>query len=395
MILLIIAMFLFAACKSDYQSSSRSNKPLDGQAGPRQVKAILARKVKMEKVITATGTLAAYDQATISPKVPGRLRTFPVDIGSVVKKGQMIAQLEQEDYQLRLEQADAGLAQARARLGLDPKGTDDRVNLEETGTVRQARAVLEQSTLQRERTIDLYQKGVISKSQLDAAEADYKVALSKHQDAIEEIRNREALVVQRRSELNLARQQLEDTSIYASFDGVVQERRTAIGEYLAAGIPIVTIVKIDPLRMRVEIPEREAHDVRKGQLVRVMVEGDPDTYSGLIKRLSPSITAQNRILIIEAEVSNKGKLRPGSFAKAEIVTDSDTMALAVPVNSIVTFAGIDKVILIQNGKAVETPVTTGRSTPEQTEIISGINPGDQVVVDPGNLQTGQTVKVVE
>jgi multidrug efflux pump subunit AcrA (membrane-fusion protein) len=101
------------------------------------------------------------------------------------------------------------------------------------------------------------------------------------------------------------------------------------------------------------------------------------------------------VLIFEAEVHNNGKLRPGSFARAEIVSDSESTAMAVPVNAIVTFAGIDKVILVQDGKAVEKPVTLGRRTEEWAEILSGLKVGDVVVVNPGNLQSGQPVVVTE
>jgi RND family efflux transporter MFP subunit len=230
---------------------------------------------------------------------------------------------------------------------------------------------------------------------LEGAEAEYKVALSRYQDAVEEIRNRQALVVQRRSELEIARQQLTDSTIRAPFDGVVQEKRASIGEYLAAGTPVVSVVRMDPLRLRAEVPERESRNVHAGQQVRVTLEGDPNVYNGKIARISPSITAQNRVLIVEAEVRNNGKIRPGSFARAEIVSEGNSTALAVPASAVVTFAGIDKVILVQDGKAVEKPVTLGRRTSEWAEVLSGVNAGDPVVINPGNLQSGQPVAVTE
>src|SRR5262249_50571911 len=160
----------------------------------------------------------------ISAKVPGRVQSISVDLGSVVKQGQTIAQIEQQDYKLRLAQAEAALAQARARVGLSPDGQDEKVNPEETGTVRQARAQLEDAKIKYDRAVALSQKGVISHAQFEAAEVDHKVALSRYQDAIEEIRNRTALVVQRRSELEIAKQQLADSTIVAPFDGVIQEK---------------------------------------------------------------------------------------------------------------------------------------------------------------------------
>ena len=387
-------VFTSVACKSGYPVSARNNPGAEARE-PRQVKVARVSEISMEQTVTVTGTLAAYDQATVSAKVPGRVMSIAVDLGSVVRKGQIIAQIEQQDYQLRLQQSEAALAQARARVGLPPEGKDDRIDPEKTGTVRQAQALLDDAKLKLDRAENLFQRGVLAKAQLDGAEAEHKVALSRYQDAVEEIRNRQALVVQRRSELEIARQQLADSSIYAPFDGVVQEKRASIGEYLSAGAPIVNVVRMDPLRLRAEVPERESRNVHVGLPVRVTLEGDANVYAGKIARISPTITAQNRVLIVEAEVHNNGQLRPGSYARAEIVSDDSNAAIAAPVSAIISFAGIDKVILVQDGKALEKPVTLGRRTSDWAEILSGLKVGDTVVINPGNLQSGQPVVVTE
>lgn len=390
----LLPSLIVVGCKSQYPAGSRQNRAADANTA-RQVKTARVEETPFGEAVTANGTLAAYDQTTASVKVPGRLRSITVDLGSVVRRGQVIAQVEPQDYNLRVQQAEAALAQARARLGLSPDGRDDNVNPEDTGTVRQARAVLDEAKVNRDRSAKLVEQGVVARSDFDAANAGYKVALSRYQDAIEEIRNRQAVMAQRRSELSLARQQLADTSVRAPLDGVVQEKRASVGEYLAAGAPVVNIVKMDPLRLRAEVPEREAKNVRSGQNVRVTIDGDTNVYVGQIMRLSPVIAQQSRMLLVEADVRNNGKLRPGAFAHAEIVTNDAQMVATVPSKAIVTFAGIEKVIVVQNGKALEKPVTTGRRNGEWTEIVAGVNVGDQVVVDPGNLQSGQAVEVVE
>ena len=388
--LLLLIAGILSACKSDYPSSGKAASP-DSKSAARQVKTAKVIEMPVGETVTVNGTLAAYDHTTISVKVPGRLQTISVDLGSVVHKGQVIAQLEQQDYKLRVEQAEASLAQARARLGLSPDGADDRVTSEETGTVRQAKAVLDDAKLKRDRAAKLVQQGVTPRAEFESVDAEYKVALSRYQDGLEEIRNRQGVLAQRRSEVALAKQQLADTFVYAPMEGVVQEKKASVGEYLAAGAAVVDVVRIDPLRLRVEVPERESHNVRNGQSVRVTVEGDPESYLGYVKRLSPTISEQNRVLAVEADVRNNGRLRPGAFVKAEVITNQSSTAVTVPSNAIVTFAGIEKVILVENGKALEKAVTTGRRGPDWIEIKSGVNVGQIVVVDPGNLQSGQAV----
>lgn len=389
-LILVIAVAVFASsCKSGYPVSAKQSGP--GEA--RAVKLAEVSEVTMENLVAVTGTLMAYEEAVISAKVPGRIRALPLDLGSVVRAGQVVAELETRDAQLRLQQAEAALAQARARLGLDPHTADENVRLENTATVRQAKAVLDQAEENRKRMRTLLQQGVIAQSQMDQAEADYKVALSRYQDAEEEIRNRQGVLLQRKSEVEIARQQLVDMTIRATFDGLVQERTASLGEFVATGTPIVTVVKVNPLRLRAEVPERDAREVQNGQLVRVSVEGDGNIYEGVVKRISPAISAQNRVLIIEAEVRNNGQLKPGAFATARIVTSSGNTVTAVPTNALVSFAGIDKVITVQDGKAAEKPVTIGRRNGDWIEVLSGIKVGEAIVLDPGNLQTGQPVTI--
>ncbi|MGH9873593.1 MAG: efflux RND transporter periplasmic adaptor subunit [Pyrinomonadaceae bacterium] len=385
---------VFGACRSGYQGSAQQARPGENESA-RHVKIARVEETPFGETVTANGTLAAFDQSTASVKVAGRLNSISVDLGSVVRRGQVIGQLEPNDYKLRVQQSEAALGQARARLGLSPDGTDDKINAEQTGTVRQAKAQLDEARLSRDRAVRLVEQGVVAKADFDSADATFKVAQSRYQDALEEIRNRQAVLAQRRSELALARQQLTDTTVHAPIDGIVQLKRASVGEYLAAGAPVVDIVRMNPLRLQAQVPERDAATVRYGQNVRVSVDGDARVYVGQIRRLSPVITQENRMLLVEADVQNDGNLRPGSFAKAEIVTNDAKMAVTVPNNAIVTFAGIEKVIVIQNGKALEKPITTGRRSGEWTEILAGLNVGDQVIVDPGNLQSGMAVEVVQ
>src|SRR3712207_4251194 len=207
---LLAALILFAAanaaCKSDYPAGAQQKGP-GGGGGNREAREVRVARVgemPVGQTVTVNGTLAAFDQTTVGVKVPGRLQGVAVDLGSTVRKGQLVARVEPRDYELRVQQADAALQQARARLSLSLNGSDDMVDPERTGTVREARALMDEARQSRDRAATLVQSGVIARAEYDAALAALKVAESRYQDAVEEIRNRQALLSQRRTELALA-----------------------------------------------------------------------------------------------------------------------------------------------------------------------------------------------
>jgi RND family efflux transporter MFP subunit len=390
-LLIVMAVFIATGCGSEYAATGAPPKAGREAVTPRLVHAIPATQDTVARGTVVTGTLAAEDQVVLSFKVDGRLNEIAVDLGSRVRKGQIIAQLDPTDFRLRVRQAEAALQQARARLGLSPDGADDRVDPEHTPLVRQAQAMLHEARRSRDRMAVLWERQLIARAELDTATATLQVAEGRYEDAIEEVRNRQAVLAERRSDLAIARQQLLDSELKAPLDGAVRQRHASAGQYLAAGSPIVTVVRIHPLRLRLAVPERVAADVRVGQLVNVKVEGDRTVYQGQVARLSPAISEEDRTLLIEAEVPNEhGQLRPGAFAEAEIVTTKD-QAVFVPASSIVTFAGIEKVMTVRDGLSVETRVQTGRRIGDRVEIIEGLKPDELVVVEPGNLVGGEPV----
>ena len=374
----------------------------DGKAGsaansqPRQVRVIPAMEDRLARTVSVTGTLAAEEQVTLSMKVSGRLGELTVDLGSRVSKGQAVARLVPTDFTLHVSQAEASLQQARARLGLSPDGKDDRIDPEKTPGVRQARAVLDQAQLNKQRVETFVTRKIAPRADLDNADASLKVAEGRYQDALQEVSDRQAVLLQRRSEVEMARQQLEDAVLTSPLDGMVRERQATIGQYLAVGSPVATIVRMHPLRLRLAVPERDALLVRVRQPVRVRVEGDPQPHEGRVARVSPAIDETSRTLMVEAEVPNpQSQLRPGSFANAEIVVQPQEKAIVIPASAIVTFAGVDKVLVVQDGKSVEKRVNTGRRERNRIEVVSGLDRGEQVIVDPGNLVGGERVSVVD
>lgn len=385
---LVVALaFCCAAC------SPSEDVTAEGAAPPsRAVTTARVVEAPLVRAITVTGTLAAEDQVALAFEVPGRVESIEVDLGSPVHRGQVVARLIPTDYELRVRQAEAALVQARARLGLPVTGEDDRVDPEQTALVRQRRAVAYEARLTRDRMRTFVERGLSPRAQLDAAEAALEVAEGQYQDALEEIRNREGLLAQRRSELEIARQQLEETVLRSPIDGAVAARQGSIGEYRAPGTPVLTIVRTRPLRLQLAVPEREIGGLRVGLPVRVRVEGDAADHEGELVRIGAAVDENNRTLPVEAVVPNtRDALRPGQFATADIIVSDTDRGLVVPQDAIVAFAGVQKVLTVDGGIARERRIRTGRRTEGQVEVVEGLSGGEMVIREPGDLVDGARV----
>jgi len=339
---------LLSACKKSDAVNSSAAKELVA----RPIHVAQAELHPMERVLNVVGTLAARDEATIAAQVSGQLEKNLVDLGDIVRAGQEIALIDTASY--------AALANASA------------ANLTSATAAANAAQNLK-------RTQDLQQDKIASTSDLDAAIA-------------EAARTRANV---RAAEANLAvtRLNLERSHVTAPFDGSIAERLASSGDYLAIGTPIARLVQTDPLRLRLQVPEREAVAVRANQLVRVSVEGDTNIYHGKLARLAPAIRETNRMLEAEADLPNPGGLRAGLFVRAQVVVNEREEVVSVPVTALVNFAGLEKVVVVNGGKALEKTVTTGRREKNWVEIISGLDAGETVALDPAGIRTGQPVTI--
>jgi RND family efflux transporter MFP subunit len=394
----LLAVTSLTGCGSDYpttgteKSSPAGTARAETTAKSTPVRVSVATEERAAGVVVAAGTLAAEERVVLGMKVAGRLAEISVGLGTRVKAGDVVARLDPTDFRLRVQQAEAALQQARARLGLPVDGGSDRVDPEKTPLVRQARAMLDEALLTRDRRIKLWEQQLIARAELDAAEAAAKVAEGRYHDAVEEVGNRQGILAERRTELELARQQLTDTVLRAPIAGAMSARQAAVGEFLSAGAPVATLVRFHPLRLRLAVPEREAAAIRQGQRVRLTLESDPTVYEGHVARLAPAISEENRSLLIEAEIPNEqGRLRPGAFARGEIIVQPDRRLVTVPADALVTFAGTERVLVVEGGRAVEKRVTVGRRAGERIEILAGLSAGEAVIVRPGAIAPGQPV----
>lgn len=340
----VVFALLLAACdKAD------KTKPAPGIAAPRTVRVGRVASRPMERALHVVGTLSARDEATVSAQVAGQIEKYHVDFGDRVTANQELVLIDVTAYEALVRQSAANLARATA------SAANAAQNLK--------------------RIQELQKEKIASTSDLEQAVAES----GKTQADVKAVEATDAI----------ARLNLERSRVRAPFAGAVAQRLASVGDYVAIGTPILRLIQTDPLRLRLEVPERESVTVRPGQTVRLTVDGDTNAYAGRIVRIAPALREADRTLQVEADVPNQGGLRAGLFARAQIIVNTNEAALSVPPNALIAFAGLEKVVVLQAGKAAEKTVTTGRREAGWIEIVSGLSEGEIVVLDPAGLRTGQ------
>lgn len=393
--LVYAALCLLTACGSGASGDRPAADPKSSSvAKPRVVRTAKFAEESWERTIEVPGELIALENSIIAAKVAGRLAEVRVDIGDRVTAGALLAEIEPRDAELRVLQSEAAVRAARTLLGLTAEGDDDAIDVETTSSVRLATIALDEARRRKERSLTLSEGGVNSQATLETAESDFQLSGGRLQEAHETVENRRALLAQRRADLVIARQALEDTRIRAPFDGAVVERLANTGEYVSIGTSIARLERDGSLRLRIRVPEQDAAMVHVGQELRARFTGDETVVSAKITRASPELDSNSRVLVAEAELPNADRRRrSGSFAKVQLVLDANARAAVVPIEALVSFAGVEKVFVVNDGHAKETRVDVGRRDAKRIEIVSGLETGAEIVLSPGNLRDGDIVDV--
>lgn len=365
----------------------------------RQVPAVRVIAAAIEALpdsVVAYGSLAPNDEVALAFRNAGRIARLEVDIGSVVQKDEILATLDPIDFELRVREAAAAVRQARVQLGLPAVGDDDAVDPEATAAVRSARALLVEATTTRDRVRDLVERELRPPTDLDAAVATFGVAASRLQQALDDVRSLQAALAQRRIALDLATRALDETVLKAPFDAEVAERARRAPEFVAAGEVVLRLLDVDPLRLRLQVPERVALQIALGQAVAFTVDGVDGGFEGVVKRKSPRIDAATRTLLVEVEVPDpERRLRPGAFARAQIDVSAPTPRVVVPNDCVVSFAGVEKVFVVDGGVARERRVRTGRRLDgDRVEIETGLPAAARVIREPGDLADGSAITIL-
>jgi membrane fusion protein, multidrug efflux system len=332
--ILVAALAAFAAAGCSRSAGARA-----AAAGPTPapipVQGATVESRVLPRVLEVTGALTADESADIASERDGQVASVRVERGTYVEKGTVLATLDDREAKAQLDQARASLAWADSESA---------------------------------RYAELRQKQVVAKSENQRKETDRDL-------------NKAALA--------LAEKSFADCVIRAPFSGVVTEKKISAGAYIRKGQAICGLVKVDPLRAELAIPESAVSAIQVGQKGKLNVQSFPDrTFDATVRYIGPSLRSESRTLVVEAIVPNSQHLlKPGLFVTARLALPKSEKTLLVPSAAVLTDSGVSRVFVLSSQRVAERIVALGDRYGDAIEVRSGLGEGDRVIVSPDRRLT--------
>ncbi|MGH9370184.1 MAG: efflux RND transporter periplasmic adaptor subunit, partial [Vicinamibacterales bacterium] len=362
------AVLTAAAC-----GGTPTAEPAPEAGPPATVSVAPVKEIDEPVTVEATGSFQPDESSDVAPESSGRVIATPVDVGQYVKHGAVLIRIQDVNAKLRLDEVRAATTRAEANLKLAEAGND-----------------LAQTTAKRHAT--LLANGLVPLTVADEARTQAETTAA----AVHVAR---ASLGEARAQLALAEKAVADVVVAAPFAGYISQRRVAVGEWVQPSTAVVTLLRIDPLRLQLTIPAVQAGSISAGQAVRARVDAFPQkVFEGKITAVNPAITAESRSFIVEARVPNPGAaLKPGMFAVATIDQGRTERALLVPERAVIEDANTNSFrvyVVDQENKArlrvVQLAARQARTG--ATKILTGITEGERVATSGlGELYDGAPV----
>ncbi len=388
----LLATLPFAGCRHGAEPAAAGSLTAEATA-PVHVTLATATARQVPDVLTATGTLVPDAQSAVTALVPGRVVQVLVERGSQVHEGDPMLRLRDTDYRANAATASAALSQARARLGLR-EGADGHFNADDTAEARAAAAQRDLAADALHRAEPLHASGAVSDADFQRLTLTAAGAREQYHATLNGLRGSWFGYQQAREALATAQRSVADSVVRAPFSGEVAERTANVGEYVTAQRAVVTLVKIDPLRMEIQIPQERFAQVHVDQAVEVRVDAWPDRpFTGSLRYISAAVRTDTRALVAEAVVSNTDRvLRPGLFATARINLGTQRTVVVVPARAVLNEAGTSRVFVVADGRAQARVVSVLDRRGDDVLIETGVTAGERVATD-GLSRLGDGVAV--
>jgi RND family efflux transporter MFP subunit len=381
-----------AACSKSETAQARGR---DDGAKPVKIEPVSQQVVT--RSVEIVGTLAAVDEVTISSEADGIVSKILHDLGDRVHAGDVLVELDREKAEYNLAQQRAALARALAQFGAtDPAHLPP---IERTPDVQKARAEMVQAQQSYDRAKELMNRQLVPRQTLDDADAVLQSKKASYESSLQNAKNLEANIAAAEAAMKLADRQLRDTYIRAPFDGYVQRRFVNIGQLVKGSgtpVPVMAVVRIDPLKVTGEIPEKMVPWISVGQAVELHVDAYPEkAIAGKMSRISPAVNTATRAFPFEALVPNSdAQLKPGTFARVKVQTTKTDQVLTLPYTALQYRYGVNRVFVVNGDRLVAKELRVGERLGDRIEIVSGVSAGDPVAMtDVDKLVDGLKVSV--
>ncbi len=367
-----------------------------GAAGrqAKQVSVVAVQRDAVRRSVDVVGTLTAVDQVTVSSEADGTVRAILADLGDRVQTGQVLVRLDNERQQYFFQQQQAALARTLAQYGAkDPQHLPEPEN---TPDVRRANAELAQARSAFDRARELLKRELVAQQVFDDAQAELQTKQAGHEVALQNARNLSASIQAAEAAMKLSERQVRDTEIRAPFDGFVERRLVNLGELVKAQMPVMAIVRLDPLKVIAEIPERMAPWIDDGRPVELRVDAYPTrAFTGKVTRISPAVNTGTRAFPFEALVPNPdGALKPGTFARVHVESGKVDEVLTLPFAALQYRYGVNRAFVVNGDRLEMRELQVGERLGDRIEVTSGVKPGERVVVsDVETLNGGESIVV--
>jgi RND family efflux transporter MFP subunit len=370
----LVTAVLTTAC--DRAGATAENTPAESAAV--NVSAIDVVEEPIRRFIRVSGTLTAQEDADVAAEVAGRVVATPVERGTRVGAGDTLVRLAASEGEAQAVEAQANAAQIEARLGIANGAV---FAVERVPEVANARATLQLARTEFERARMLHAQQLLSQAEFDQRSAQTESAERQYDVARNGAAQQYQALLAARARVTLAQKALADTTVRAPFAGVVGERFVSVGDYVTRGTKVATVMRVDPLRVELTVPEQYVSVVAAGRAVTFAVDAYPgETFTGQVRYVSPSIVADTRALTIEAVVPNSAnRLKPGFFATAQIEQAAMLPGLLVPATAVRTVAGTARVFVLAGDRVEERVVMLGQPVGDRVEVTSGLKKGERVV----------------
>lgn len=342
MLVMVLCTSLLGLGCADKKDTTKAEKTIN-------VKVWITEKKPIRPYIEAVGSLDPNEEVLISSEVDGILKNIPLDEGIPVSRGTVLAKVNDIDYRLGVQSAEAALRQAQANLD-NAKIVYERMNA-------------------------LFQQAVVSKQEFDNATTRLDISTQDLDRAS--------------SALSLARERLAKTVITSPIKGMVKEKMATMGDFAKAGMPLMRIIQIEPVKLTFSVAQKDLGALKKGQDVVFSVDSFPGReFKGTLNIIYPSLDERSRMLKAEAIVPNGSlELKPGLFARVKVYTGVQKEAVLIPVTSILYEGTRTRAFIAEQDSARERSIRLGSKYGEMMEVLEGIQAGEQLVVVGQNTLT--------